>query len=139
MRARAPLAVVLATIVVPALSGCSGDEPKARPSAPMTEVTISCPEFADTAKKITEAQKALYSGSDAAAAIDTLDGELAALEKGAPADVQAALTELSDAFREVQRIMAHPSPQGSTKLATLAPKLSADGQKVTAYVTSKCH
>jgi len=138
VRARAPLAVVLATVAVAALAGCSGDKPKAHPSAPLTEVTISCPEFADTAKKITDAQAALYSGSDGAAAIDTLDAELAALKKGAPADVQAALTDLSDAFRAAQQVMAHPTAEGSAKLADLSKKLSADGQKVTAYITAKC-
>jgi hypothetical protein len=130
---------VLATVAVAALSGCSEERPKAQPSAPMTEVTISCPEFADTANKITEAQEALYSGSGGAAAVDTLEAELAALKQGAPADVRAALGDLSAAFRDAQQIMAHPSAEGSAELADLSKKLSADGQKITAYITAKCN
>ncbi len=34
---------------------------------PLTEITVDCPEFAEVAQKITDAQTALYDGSGTAA------------------------------------------------------------------------
>jgi hypothetical protein len=105
----------------------------------MTEITVPCDTYADTAKKITDAQAEIYSGTgDGAEAIASLRSELDGLQDGAPADVKAALTELGDALEKAQQIMADPENADTSELADLGPKLSEDSQKVTAYIVSKC-
>jgi hypothetical protein len=119
------------------LSGCGKSDDK--PSSSMTEVTIACDKYADTAKKITDAQAEIYSGAGGSTeAVDALLFELDGLKKDAPADIDDALTEMSDGFRQAQQVMASPTPENTKKLADLGPKLSADGQKITAYIVSKC-
>ena len=77
---------ILAVALLVALSACTGDddtaEPEPNPSDPVTEMTVDCDRFADTAMRITDAQTALYSGSGGTAAIDTLNAELTALNIG---------------------------------------------------------
>jgi hypothetical protein len=137
MRTRPRNAVVLAAVLLTSLTGCGGGS-KDKPSAPMTEVTIACDQFSDTAKKITDAQAELYGGSGGTKAVDTLLGELDALKDGAPADVKAALTEMHDAFRKAQDVMDDPTQANTAELADLGPKLSEDSQKITAYIVAKC-
>jgi hypothetical protein len=134
---------VLAMALALALSACSGDpesspESSTSPDATLTEVTISCPEFEDTAKKITDAQTKLYGGTADSETIDELVAELDALKEGAPPDVQTALTDMGAGFRDAAEILENPTPQGRAELAKLAPKLAEDGQKITAYITSEC-
>ena len=129
--------VIFGVVIAAALSACSdGSEPD--PSAPISEITISCEKFDDTAQKITDAQTSLYSGTGSTEAIDTLETELAALKEGAPADVQDALTDMTAAFRDAEALLTEPTPESSAKLADLAQELSDDGQKITAYITSEC-
>lgn len=141
MRTRSRHVVALAAVLLFSLTACGGADSKDEPSAPMTEYTVPCAEFEDTAKKITDAQTEMYDGSGNTEAIETLLDELEALKADAPADVEKALTELADAFRSAAEIMKSATP-GSTvdfdQLAKLAPELSEDSQKVTAYIVSKC-
>jgi hypothetical protein len=105
----------------------------------MTEIAVRCDRYADTAKKITDAQKQIYGGTGGGAeAVASLRSELDGLKDGAPADVKAALTELGDAFEQAQQTMADPANADTSALADLGPKLSKDSQKVTAYIVSKC-
>ena len=139
MRTREAL---LAVVLAAALSACSGDDdtadPDPKPSDPVSEITLECAAFADTAEKITDAQAALYSDTGGAAAIDTLSAELTALKADAPEDIQTALTDLLAAFRDAKEILENPTPENKAKLVDLSPELSADGQKITAYITSQC-
>ena len=128
---------IFAAVLIVSLSACGGD-PESNPSDELTEITLSCEKFDDTAKKITDAQAALYSGTGSSEAIDILEAELAALEDGAPADVRTALADLSAAFRDAEEILEKPTPENTAKLADVAKKLSDDGQKVTAYITAEC-
>lgn len=136
MRTRmAVLVVVIAAVV----TGCGGDEKEAgKPSAPLTEITVSCDKFADTAKRITDAQTALYSGTDAKTAIDQLVGELEQLKDGAPADVETALDDLVDGFRDAEQLMADPTDANKEDLAKVSADLAKDGRRITAYIVSKC-
>jgi hypothetical protein len=133
---------ILAVVLGVALSACSGDDdgadPDPNPSAPVTEMTVDCDRFSDTSTRITDAQTALYSGTGGTAAIDSLTAELTALKADAPADVQTALTDMLAAFRDAEEILDNPTPENKAKLAELSPKLSADGQRITAYITSQC-
>jgi hypothetical protein len=133
---------ILAVALALALSACTGDDDSADPepnrSDPVTEITVDCDRFSDTTTKITDAQTALYSGSGGTAAIDTLTAELTALKADAPADIQTALTDMLAAFRDAEKLLDKPTPENKAKLADLSPKLSADGQKITAYITSQC-
>lgn len=133
---------ILTVVLVAALSGCSDGSDKAGagalPSVSMTEVTLECDRFADTARAISDAQAALYSGSGDTSALDTLDEELAALGKDAPADVRAALDRMGSAFHDAETFLADPTSANKAALAALAPKLAADSQKITAYITAEC-
>ena len=133
---------ILAVALALALSACTGDDdsadPDPDPSDPVTEITVECDEFSDTATRITDAQRALYSDSGGTAAIDTLTAELTALKADAPPDIKTALTDMLAAFRDAQEFLDHPTPENKAKLADLSPKLSADGQKITTYITSQC-
>lgn len=128
---------IFAAVLVASLSACGGD-PESSPSDELTEITLACEKFDDTAKKITDAQASLYSGTGSTEAIDTLEAELSALKDGAPADVRTALTDLSAAFRDAEQILEKPTPENTAKLAAVAQKLSDDGQKITAYIASEC-
>lgn len=141
MHVRSGVAVVVASLAGAAamLSGCSGDDAKdTRPSAPLTEITVECDKFADTAQRITDAQTELYTGTGGKAAIDQLVGELEQLEEGAPADVQTALENLADGFRDAQELLADPSAENKEKLTEVSQSLAKDGQRITAYIVSKC-
>ena len=73
---------VLAVVLAVSLSACSddGEEPSSSeagaPDAPVTEVTIACPEYAGTAQKLADAQTELYSGTADSGTIDELVAEL---------------------------------------------------------------
>lgn len=143
MRTReAILGLAMAVSLSMSLAACSGDddggnaEPK--PSGPVSEITVDCDTYADTAKAITQAQAELYSAPGSEGAIDRLADELAALKDDAPSEISAALTRLETGFREAEQYLEEPTPTNSTRLVELAPELSEDGQKVTAYITSHC-
>jgi hypothetical protein len=126
------------------VSACSddGDDPESGASptsdTPLTEITVDCPEFEDAAKKITDAQAALYSGRGDSEAIDDLVAELDALKEGAPDDVQTALTDMGAAFRDAAALLEKPTRENKAKLVQLAPQLAEDGQTITSYITSEC-
>jgi hypothetical protein len=135
------LAVVLAAALASGLAACTDDSGDSSPTptgGPVSAITVDCAKYADTAKKITDAQTALYADTSSTEAIDSLVTELTALKDKAPADIQAALTDMEAAFRDAQQILEHPTPENKAKLADLSPKLSDDGQKITAYITSEC-
>ncbi|MFL6159263.1 MAG: hypothetical protein ACJ72D_24520 [Marmoricola sp.] len=141
-------AVLLAASVC--LTGCGGGDDKADaspsatksrlggPSDPLTETTVPCARFAATAKKITDAQAALYTGKGGGAPLEALVTELDGLKPGAPADVKAALTDMADGFRAASKLLDHPSALDRARLARLSPKLASDGQKISRYVVSRC-
>jgi hypothetical protein len=132
---------ILAVLLAAALAACTDDSGSSRPTptgGPLTEVTVDCAKYADTAKRITDAQTALYADTGSTEAIDNLVAELTALKDEAPADIQTALTDMEAAFRDAQEILKHPTPENKARLADLSPKLSDDGQKITAYITSEC-
>ena len=135
---------VLAVVLAVSLSACSddGEEPSSSeagaPDAPVTEVTIACPEYAGTAQKIADAQTELYSGTADSGTIDKLVAELDGLKEGAPDDVQTALDDMGAAFRDASELLEDPTPSNRAKLLDLAPQLAEDGQAITAYITTRC-
>lgn len=141
---RRPVPSLLGLLVALAVAtGCSGDpdEPVADPSAPLSDVTVDCDRFEDTAQRITDAQTVLYDGKDSpddAAAVDDLVGELQALEEEAPDDVDAALRGLAEGFRSAQELLADPGTADSGELSTLSATLAEDGQAVTTWILSRC-
>jgi hypothetical protein len=149
VRTRVAIHLVAPVVALLALTACSSDdEPGASaspgatrlgtPSATLTEITVPCAEFQETAAKIAEAQSELYAGTGDDRAIDTLAAELEALKDGAPDDVQDALDTLVDGFRDAEELLADPSAADQEALAEVAAELSAAGQKVTAYVVAQC-
>jgi len=52
--------------------------------------------------------------------------------------VKAAVDELETAFEKVQEAIANPSSSAQSDLAAMGTKLSADGQKITTYIVSRC-
>lgn len=138
----ARVALALAALVL-VCSGCSDDPEQtgADPSAPVTDITVECDRFADTAQRIADAQAALYDGKDSpedATAVDDLVTELDALKEDAPDDVDEALTGLGEGFRSAQELLADPTPENTAELAALSPKLSEDSQAVTAWILREC-
>jgi hypothetical protein len=134
---------ILVVALAAALSACTGDsgdsgDSEPSPGGSITEIAVDCVQFADTARKITDAQAALYSGTGGTPAIDTLVTELTALKAEAPSEIQAALTDMSAAFRDAGELLENPTPENKAKLADLSPKLSEDGQRITAYITAEC-
>jgi hypothetical protein len=146
MRVRAAILVV---ILGAALAGCGGGggdkKPSANstrlgtPSTHVTETTLDCAKYADVSQKIVEAQQELFAGSGGSTeALDTLKSEMDALKDGAPDDVKAAIDELDAAFANVQEIITSGSATAQQELASMGPKLSADGQTLTTYIVSQC-
>lgn len=149
--------LILVPVLATALTACGGgsgahktgasapSDPQTRlttPSAPVTEVGIDCPKFAAAAQKIASAQGQIYTGAkaDVATALNALKAELAALKDGAPADVSAAIDELSSAYDQIVRIRGGDmTGAAATKLRELGTKLGEDGQKITTYIVSRCH
>jgi hypothetical protein len=147
---------IIALVLIPVLAACGGTDKKssddvssagptkapsllATPSNPLTEITVPCTKFADAARKIVDAQTKLYSAAGAnPGEVTKLVNELNALKDGAPDDVKSALTDLGDAFKAIGQLGSKPTAALQAKVADLAPKLAADGQKITAYITSKC-
>lgn len=135
MRTRA---AILAVVLIAALAACSDSGDKSPSAAVSDTTTVDCAKFADASTKIAEAQTELYSGSNAAASIETLVAELDALKADAPDDVDEALTEMGEAFRTAAEILDDPTPENQAELAALAPKLSEASQKITEYVVDHC-
>ena len=147
MRHRAGILSVALAIV---LAGCGGggdddQKPSAKetrlgtPSTSVTETTLDCAKYNDTAQKIVQAQQELFAGSGGSTeALDSLKAQLDALKDGAPGDVKAAIDELETAFEKVQEAIENPTSEAQAELAEMAPKLSADGQKISTYIVSQC-
>lgn len=132
---------ILVMLLGAALAACSddsGDGDSADPSASLSEITVDCHEFQDTADRVTQAQADLYAGTGGADAIDTLVAELEVLKEDAPHDVQAALTNMATAFRDAAALLENPTPKMQDELAELAPQLEAASRTITNYVTSEC-
>jgi len=146
MRLRsAILGVALAIVLTSCGGGGDDDEPSAvntrlgAPSESVTETTIDCAKFNDTAQKIVRAQQEMFAGSGGSTeALDSLTTQLDALKEGAPGDVKAAIDELESAFEKVHEVIQNPNSEAQAELAEMAPKLSADGQKITTYIVSQC-
>ena len=144
MTKHGPAALILGGLAVLVLaSGCSGgsDEPKGAPATELTEITVECSRYADTAQRITDAQTALYDGKDSpgdVVVVDTLVEELDALKQGAPSDVRTALTDLGEGFRSAQQLLADPTEANRAALAELTTQLSEDSQTVTGWIVEEC-
>jgi hypothetical protein len=100
-------------------------------------LTAYCAGLAAAAAKITAAEVAMYGGTANAGAAPLI-AELKALQANAPADIKAALTDLITGFTTAQDLLAHPTQQNKAQIEALAPKLAADGQKISAYIVSQC-
>ena len=139
--------VLVATLSV---AGCTSDKKVVGPSrhtssnrsGPTTSAAnVDCPKFEDVSRGITDAETKLFTtGPQAAAAANALAAQLAELKKDTPGDVDAAIDDLLAAFRSVADVIADPSPSAddTAKLRALAPRASADVQKITGYIASKC-
>jgi hypothetical protein len=141
------LLLLVATL---ALAGCESNGGLPRPPGPSSKepfptgtpiAGVDCPKFKDIAQRITEAQAKLYTpGADRAAALQALTTDLTALKDEAPADVDPAIDDMIAAFRSATDLISHPSPSAAEteQLRKLGPRLSADSQKITQYITSSC-
>ncbi|MFL6022285.1 MAG: hypothetical protein ACJ72O_03025 [Marmoricola sp.] len=146
MRVRAGILVVVLAASVTACGGGGDDKvPSAgstrlsTPKSTPTESVLDCAKYNDTAQKIVRAQQELFSGSHGdTKALDDLKASMDGLKDGAPSNVRAAVDELNQAFDKVQEIMSQPTSEAQQELAEMAPKLSTDGQTITAYIVSQC-
>ena len=121
-------------------SASSSSASAAADGASITQSTYGDADFftpaADGTWGLAVNDKVMLAGSAVAvkAAIDT--GGKGTFDQNA--DVKAALSDLGDAYKAIGQLGTKPSAELQAKLAELAPKLSADSQKITAYITSKC-
>ncbi len=127
----------VAMAIAATLSACTGDG-DGDASDPMTEITVDCAEFEDTTRKIADAQAQLYTGEGGTEAIETLDAELEALEEDAPDDVDTALQNMRDGFKQAEELLADPTGANKSELAELAPQLAEDSQTITEYIKDEC-
>lgn len=148
MRVRAGILAVLLAAAATACGGGDGDTAKTpsgtntrlgTPTSKATQTTLDCDKYAGTAQKIARAQQELYAGSGGSTdALDSLKAEMDALKDGAPEDVKAAVDELNEAYAKAQEVVADPTSSAREELASMAPKLSADGTTIATYVVSQC-
>lgn len=142
MRARMGALAASTVLLAAALVGCSDDtdpvSAQAPSDGPPSEVTVDCPEFEDTARKIVDAQASLYTAAGDPEAIDDLVAELDALKEGAPEDVRTALDDMGTAFRDAAELLEEPTAQSRAELVALAPGLSDAGRTITEYVQEQC-
>jgi hypothetical protein len=98
-----------------------------------------CGELGAAANRLNAAQAALYNGGTGAQqAVDTIVAELRKLQTGAPAEIKTALAHMITGFGQARDLLVHPTDADKRKLTQIATSLSADGEKITAYVTAKC-
>jgi hypothetical protein len=89
--------------------------------------------------RLNEAQTSLFRpGGTSSAAITTITTELAALQSGAPASIKSTLVQLGTDFQHAEPMLAHQTAQNAATLAALGARISAEGAKIGAYVTSAC-
>ncbi|GAA3652058.1 hypothetical protein GCM10022237_09880 [Nocardioides ginsengisoli] len=147
MAQRGPAALTAGALAALVLfGGCGGSshDPKADASSGATTlpgISLHCAKYADTAQRITDAQKALYDGHDSpgdATAVDDLVAALEAVKKEAPAQVDAAVTDLEDGFRSAQRLLRSGDPADSADLDLIAVQLAEDSQVVTTWIAGQC-
>jgi hypothetical protein len=145
---------VASLLVVPlalaALTACDGSNTKGHPPTRTTAPTfplssaanIDCPKFAQLSQRITAAQTKIYTpgGSQDDSALRALQADLTGLKDKAPSDVDAAIDDMISAFRTASALLASPTPSSAAgeQLSKLGPRLSADSQKITAYVAKAC-
>ncbi len=135
--------VALLAALALACAACSGDKDASPPdpSASLTDIAVDCDRYEDTARRITEAQTALYDGKDSpgdASAVDELVAELEALEDEAPDDVDTALAGLADGFRTAEQVLAAAPSADAAELPRLSTGLAEDSQVVTAWILEQC-
>ena len=135
-------ALVTLSALAALLAGCGGSSsPKADPSATVTSTAVPCDRYADTAQRIADAQKELYSGRvtpAGKAAVERLATELGALQADAPYGVSNALTDLADGFRLAQQLLASPKATDPAQLRALTSRLAEDGRTISTWVQSRC-
>jgi hypothetical protein len=128
---RRPIAVA-ATLSAAVLTSCTGSGSDG--------VSPYCAKLIGASKRLTSAQADLYrGGSGGHAALTRIVTELNGLRDGAPSESKAALADMASAFASAEQLVQNPASAASTQLAKVARQLSADGKRISAYATSKCH
>ena len=147
MSVRLAWLLALAVAVAPLAacdSGGSHPNPKSTtPTFPLSSAAnVDCPKYAALSQRITDAQTKIYTRrTDVDAALKSLQSDLDSLKAKAPSDVDAAIDDMVAGFRSAATLLATPSPTATDvaeRLSKLGPRLSADSQKITAYVTKTC-
>jgi hypothetical protein len=139
---------LVAALLVAALAACGGgtvtgrptqSRPSGPPSAIATTGSLSalCAQLATAAARINAAETELYGGTSGNA-VQTLQNELSALQVGAPAELQAALADLSSGFALAQQLLAHPTQQNKSQLAAAEARLATDSQLISNYAVAHC-
>ncbi|MCW2856815.1 MAG: hypothetical protein JWR52_2430 [Marmoricola sp.] len=151
MRTRFALVIVAIAAVA---SACGSSSPSATgttgtttPAVPTPSISIpagvglDCAKYVHTSQQISQATSKMFTGTvaDFTTAMNVLKAEFAALKDGAPSDVKAALDDMTSAMTDIGKIRANPSSADQSHLQTLAQKMPLDGQKIAAYIATKCH
>lgn len=90
--------------------------------------------------RLVGAQRDLFSDrANGPAALSRITGQLQDVQKGAPAGIRQALTELVSAFQTAEQALQHSTEQSRQQLVQAASVLSRDGKKVGDYAAQKCN
>lgn len=150
MRTRFALVIVALAAVASACGGSSSPStaPTTGATTPVSTPTISipsggnfdCAKYVNTSAQISRATANMFTGSvaDFDTALNALKAEFNAFKAGAPSDIQSAADDMISAMTDIGKIRANPSSADQSHLQSLATKLPADGQKIAAYIASKC-
>jgi hypothetical protein len=122
---------LIGLLVAGASSACSGSASKGPDP--------DCEHLKAVSRRLASAEQDLVTGrANERAALSRIVTELEGLRKGAPEDIDKALSELAGAFRQAEPALQHRNGRSREELARAATVLAADGRKVSSYVTSKC-
>jgi hypothetical protein len=118
-------------LVVISSTACSSDGSK--------QTDPYCTKLTAVSQRLISAEQDFFKGgAGGQGALSRVVGELQALQPSSPTGIRTALAELIIAFQDAEHALRHPSKEGQEQLAQAADVLSADGNKLSNYVTSKC-
>lgn len=150
MRTRFALVIVALAAVASACGSSSSpsSSPTTGTTTPVSTPSISipsggsfdCAKYVNTSAQISRAMANSFTGSvaDFDTELNALKAEFNSFKDGAPSDIKSAVDDMISLMTDIGKIRANPSSADAAHLQSLSAKLPVDGQKIAAYIASKC-